>query len=70
MSNGNPYEAEGRSDVSFREAAKRAVHAAELKHARANAGDPAPKKYALTLMVEANPGSSLSEYIVVATPAP
>jgi hypothetical protein len=67
MSNQSPYE--GRSQVSFRDAARKAVHAAELGHVKENPGsDPPEQEYEITLKAKAKPGSSLSEYIVIATP--
>ncbi|MEK6276291.1 MAG: hypothetical protein AABM30_13310 [Actinomycetota bacterium] len=52
---------EGRSDVSFADAASKAVDKAEdeLK-------DGAPREYDITLRVTATPGNSLSEYIALA----
>jgi hypothetical protein len=50
---------EGRSKVSFADAAKEAV-----KKAEADRGDELTE-YDVTLRVKGEPGSSLSEYIVV-----
>lgn len=61
-----PVEGTGKSTVSFREAAKSAIHDAELKHAKSRTTGNPPKKYELKFYAEAKPGSSLSEYIVVA----
>ena len=55
-----PVEGTGKSTVSFREAAKSAIHDAELKHAKSRTTGE------LKFYAEAKPGSSLSEYIVVA----
>jgi hypothetical protein len=52
---------EGRSKVSFADAAKNAVRSAEDER-----GDDAPRLYDITLQVTGEPGSSLSEYIVLA----
>jgi len=50
---------EDSSEVSFADAAKKAV-----KKAEADRGDE-PAEYDVTLRVKGEPGSSLSEYIVV-----
>ena len=67
MSNGQTIQGRGKSTVSFRDAAKKAIHDAELQHATAG-GKPeaAPTEYELTFHAKAHPGHSLSEYIVVA----
>jgi hypothetical protein len=70
MSDGNPLEGTGTSTESFREAAKKAVHDAELNHAKSRAGGDPPQRYELTFFATAKPGSSLSEYIVVAKQNP
>jgi hypothetical protein len=51
---------EGRSKVSFAEAAKEAVRKAEEER-----GDDAPRDYSVELRVTGDPGSSLSEYIAI-----
>jgi hypothetical protein len=51
---------EGRSKVSFAEAAKDAVRKAEEER-----GDDAPREYEATFRVTGEPGSSLSEYIAI-----
>jgi hypothetical protein len=51
---------EGRSKVSFADAAKNAVKKAEDER-----GNEDPTEYDVTLRVKGEPGSSLSEYIVV-----
>ena len=51
---------EGRSKVSFAEAAKEAVRKAEEER-----GDDAPRDYSVELGVTGDPGSSLSEYIAI-----
>jgi hypothetical protein len=66
MSNGKEYTGRGRSDESFRHAAKLAVKNAEAKHKKARDRKPPPKEYELAFYASAKPGSSLSEYIVVA----
>jgi hypothetical protein len=66
MSDGNPLEGQGTSKESFRDAARKAIHDAELQHARSGASGNPPEKYELTFFAVAEPGSSLSEYIVVA----
>ena len=68
--NGKTYTGKGKSDESFRHAAKLAVKDAEAKHKRARdkgrEKKPAPTEYELTFYATADPGKSLSEYIVVA----
>jgi hypothetical protein len=66
MSNGKTYTGKGRSDESFRHAARKAVSEAEKKHKRSGAKGNPPTEYELTFYATAKPGSSLSEYIVVA----
>ena len=51
---------EGRSGASFADAAKAAV-----KKAESDRGNEDPTEYDVTLRVKGEPGSSLSEYIVV-----
>lgn len=59
-------EYEGKSDESFREAAKSAVHDAERDFERR--GEEPPTDYEISLRAKAKKGSSLSEYVVIATP--
>jgi hypothetical protein len=66
MSNGKTYTGRGKSDESFRHAARMAVKDAEAKHKKARDKNPPPKQYELTFYAKAQPGRSLSEYIVVA----
>ena len=66
MSNGKTYTGKGKSDESFRHAARMAVKDAEGKHKKARDKNPPPKQYELTFYANAVPGRSLSEYIVVA----
>ena len=67
MSNGKrTYSGRGRSTESFRDAAQKAVRAAERKHATSRDTQDPPQEYELTLLAKAKQGSSLSEYIVVA----
>ena len=66
MNTSKTYTGRGKSDESFRHAAKIAVKAAEAKHKKARDKNPPPKQYELTFYANAKAGSSLSEYIVVA----
>lgn len=66
MSNGQTFVGEGSSMISFREAAKSAIHHAELQHAGSGTGGDPPEEYELTFKARAKKGHSLSEYIVVA----
>jgi hypothetical protein len=66
MSNGKTYTGKGKSDESFRHAARLAVKDAEKKHKRSSAKGAPPVEYELTFYATAKPGSSLSEYVVVA----